>query len=166
MLFGTALPVFAVLSTEPWVRVSYLSFLFHTIPVVSLSVAILVFLKRHGWVRPVDIPILNWEVGLFQIIRWPWVVYGSLMGVMMAIRRRPVVFRVTPKGTQHPISLSWRILLPYVLVVISSFLPALLVEDAGDAKGYYFFLILSQIIYVTALFSIVLIHFHEVANNR
>lgn len=165
MLFGTALPVFAVLSGEPWARVSYLEFLFHTIPVVILTLAVLAFLKRHGWLRPADIPLLSWEVALFQLIRWPWVVYGSLMGVVMAVRRRHVVFRVTPKGARHPASLSWRILLPYALVVVLTSLPALLVEDARDAKGYYFFLILSQVVYMTALFSIVLIHFHEVTQS-
>lgn len=162
MLCGLTLPLIAIMTHEPWVRVSYLDFLLHSLPVACLSLAIVRFLKRQGWLRPADAPLLCWEAVLFQIVRWPWAVYGSGMGILMAVRRRHVVFRVTPKGGQHPVSLHWGVLLPYMAVVVVSFVPVLLVRDAGAASGYYFFLILSQVFYVLALFSIVLIHRHEV----
>ena len=129
---------------------------------MCLSLAVVTFLKRQGWLRPVEAPLLSWEAVLFQLVRWPWAVYGSFMGVLVVIRQRNVVFRVTPKGATHPVSLRWGVLFPYIVVVVLSFFPALLVGDAGEASGYYFFLILSQVLYVLALFCIVLIHRHEI----
>lgn len=165
MLLGTAIPVIAVMSAAPWARVSYPDFLLHTVPVVALTVAILAFLRNHAWLRPTRVPLFSWEVGLFQVIRWPWVVYGSCMGILAAIGRRQMPFRVTPKGVRPPVSLSWKVLTPYLAVVVLSFLPPVLVENPGDARGYCLFLILSQLIYLTALFSIVLIHCHENSAN-
>jgi cellulose synthase (UDP-forming) len=166
MLFGLSLPVIAVLSRRPLVSVSYLAFLLHTAPLGCLTLAILAFLKRHGWLRPRNAPIFSWEVALFQVIRWPWAVYGSLTGVITAFRPRQVDFRVTPKGTRHARALQWRILLPYMTVVVVSFLPSLWTADAGAANGYYFFLIVSQLVYVTALLSIVWIHRYEVTKRN
>jgi cellulose synthase/poly-beta-1,6-N-acetylglucosamine synthase-like glycosyltransferase len=163
MVFGLTLPLIAVITEEPWVRVSYVDFLFHSVPVACLTLAILSFLKRYSWLRPVDAPILSWEAALFQIIRWPWSVYGSVMGVVMAFRGSHVVFRVTPKGGTHCASLRWSVLLPYISVVVLSFVPEFFVREAGAASGYFFFLILSQVVYVVALFSIILIHRHEAA---
>jgi cellulose synthase (UDP-forming) len=167
MLCGLTLPVVAIVTKQPWVRVSYTDFLLHSFPVTCLSLAILAFLQRQKLLRPVEAPLCSWEAVLFQLVRWPWAVYGSLMGVVMVVRQRNVEFRVTPKGVSHPESLRWRVLLPYIVVVVLSCIPVLLVGDAGDASGYYFFLILSQILYVLTLFSIVLIHRHEIKNlNR
>jgi cellulose synthase (UDP-forming) len=104
---------------------------------------------------------VSWETALFQIIRWPWDLYGSVMGVATVLRRRSVTFRVTPKGGAKPTSLSCTLLTPYISVMVVTFLPTLLVSDAGAAKGYFFFLIMSQVVYVTALLNIVWIHCHE-----
>jgi hypothetical protein len=41
-----------------------------------------------------------------------------------------------------------------------------LMKDAGAADGYYFFLMLSQILYVVTLLSIVLIHRYEVTRSQ
>lgn len=165
MLCGVVLPIIAVLTGEPWVRVSYLEFVLHTLPLMALIIAVFGFLKRHGWLRPQQSPVITWETVLFQVIRWPWAVWGSLMGVTMAVCRQKVVFRVTPKGARHPVSLRWKVLAPYLSIVVLTFLPTLIVDDAGAATGYFFFLILSQFTYLAALFCIVLIHRHEVANN-
>lgn len=162
MLCGLTLPLVAVITKEPWVRVSYVEFLLNSLPVTLLSLTIVWFLKLKGALRPADAPLLSWEAPLFQIVRWPWALYGSLMGIVMAVRRCNVAFRVTPKGAMHPVSLQWKVLIPYIVVVVLSFAPVLTFEDAGDANGYYFFLIVSQALYVITLFSIVLIHRYEV----
>jgi cellulose synthase (UDP-forming) len=161
MLCGLTLPVLAIITKEPWVRVNYVEFLLHALPVTCLAMTILAFLKRHKSLRPADAPLLSWEAALFQLVRWPWAIYGSLMGVVMVVRRHTVTFRVTPKGDTRPTSLHWSLLFPYIAVVVISFFPMLVVGDAGPANGYFFFLILSQVVYVLALYSIVLIHRHE-----
>lgn len=162
MLIGLALPVVAVMTKEPWVRVSYLDFIVHSLPLTLLTLAVQKFLKENQLLRPSNSPCITWEMFLFQIIRWPWSLYGSVMGAVMSIRQKNVVFRVTPKGGSHDETMAWQILMPYLAVLAVSFLPTLFVADAGTAKGYFFFLIMTQFMYTIALFSIVLIHRREV----
>jgi hypothetical protein len=49
---------------------------------------------------------------------------------------------------------------------VFTYLPASLIENAGSAKGYFFFLIAAQITYLIALFSVVLIHRSEVERRN
>ncbi len=163
MLMGILLPLLAIIWNQPWVNVKYIDFLLHTLPLLCLSVAIPAFMKHAAILRPATAPLFSWEAALFQILRWPWVVYGSLMGVRMAIYPSTVEFRVTPKGALRQRSLSWKVLAPCIAVLAVTFTPTLLVYDAGAAKGYYFFLIIIQIIYVAALAGMVLVHRHEVS---
>ena len=166
MFCGLTLPILAVVLKRPLVQVSYLDFLLHSIPVAALTLAVPWFLKQQGCLRPCDSPVFTWEMGLFQVIRWPWAAYGSIMGLVMVVCRRNVAFRVTPKGTEHPASLPWKVLTPYIAVLVLTWLPTLFVKDAGAAEGYFFFLILSQVVYSLALLLIVLIHRHEVTKQK
>ncbi len=162
---GLMLPVLAIATGQPWVEVSYIEFVLHTLPLCMLLIAIQSTLKQAGTLRPHNSPLLSWESALFQIVRWPWALYGSLMGVWMVVRKQHVEFRVTPKGAIAPTSLPWKVLAPYVAVLVFTFVPTILVRDAGRATGYYFFVILTQVFYAAALFSLVLVHRHEVERN-
>ena len=162
---GLMLPVLAIATGQPWVDVSYLAFVLHTLPLCLLLLAIQNTLKQAGMLRPTNSPLLSWELALFQIVRWPWALYGSLMGVWMVVRKQSVVFRVTPKGATSPTSLPWKVLAPYIAVMVLTFVPTMFVNDAGQASGYYFFVILTQVFYAVALFSLVLVHRHEIQRN-
>ncbi|MDX1585928.1 MAG: glycosyltransferase [Balneolaceae bacterium] len=161
MLIGFLLPIIAVITYTPWVAVSYLDFISFSIPLTLSILAIIWFLKKNKWLRPVDSPIISWEMALFQLVRWPWALYGSIMGVVMVLRSKNVIFKVTPKDAKPEFSLKWKVLLPYMLVIGLSFLPSIYIRDAGSASGYHFFLILNTIINLVVLFSIVLIHHRE-----
>ncbi len=162
MMIGILLPPIAIFWRQPWVNVNYIDFLLHTLPLLCLSMVIPAILKQSAVLRPAEASLFSWEVGLFQLVRWPWVIYGTLMGVYTAVCRCHVEFRVTPKGAMHPISLSWRVLAPYIAILFITFTPTLMGCDAGSAKGYYFFLILTQLSYTTALAGVVLVHRYEV----
>jgi cellulose synthase (UDP-forming) len=161
MLFGHLLPIIAVFSHQPWVSVSYLDYITFSIPISFSILAIVWFMKKNGWLRPHYSPIICWEVALFMIIRWPWALYGSIMGIVMVIRKKQVHFKVTPKGANVEPSLKWPILYPYMAIILISFIPSILEEDAGDANGYYLFLILTLLMYTVALLSIIIIHKNE-----
>lgn len=161
MLVGHLLPIVAVVSRQPMVSVGFLDFLQHSLPVTVSILAIIWFLKDNGWLKPTDSPVFSWEAALFQIMRWPWALYGSVMGVVMAIRQKATVFKVTPKGVLAEPALNWSILYPYIACVVLSALPAIFIKDAGSAAGYNFFLIFNAIIYVVLLYSIIIIHYKE-----
>lgn len=163
---GLTLPVLAILWKEPWVDVSYVEFLLHFLPLCLLALSIQSYLKSLGCLRPHQSPILSWEAALFQLVRWPWALCGSMMGVWMVVRRQNIVFRVTPKGGSAPESLPWKVLAPYMGILIGTFIPVMMVRDAGRASGYYFFIILTLVSYMIALCSLVLIHRYEISRNQ
>lgn len=161
MLLGFSLPIAAVMGGFAWVEVSYIDFLVHSIPITLSVTGVVWFLKQSGCLRPAYAPIISWEGILFQLIRWPWALFGTVMGLVAVMRNKQTAFRVTPKevGAQPP--LNWRLLSPYFAIVGISFLVSVLVPDAGSASGYHFFLITNVITYVIALIAIVRLHNHE-----
>ena len=161
MLIGHLLPIIAVLMKKPWVMVSFTAFLQHSFPVLVSILAIIWLLKINDWLKPCYSPILSWEAMLFQIVRWPWSLYGSIMGVIVVFRKKNIIFKVTPKDVVANPPMNWSILYPYIITIIISALPAIILQDAEDASGYIFFLIFNVIIYTVLLFSIIIIHFNE-----
>ncbi len=166
IVIGLLLPVIAIVGRQPWVEVSYVDYLIHGMPLMLMSLATLQFLKLQGLLRPYDSPVLSWEAALFQLVRWPWSLYGSLMGIWVVVSKRNVDFRVTPKGQLQASSLPWKILAPYFFVVALSFGATILVRDAGDAAGYYFFIMLTLAFYTAASCALVLVHHHEVKRDH
>jgi len=97
-LLGTFLPVIAVITGNPWITVSFIDFLLYSIPVNLATLAIVWFLKMNGWFRPSNAPVISWEIALFQLFRWPWALFGSIMGIVVTVKKKTPGFKVTPKG--------------------------------------------------------------------
>lgn len=158
---GLTLPVIAIAIREPWVNVSYLDFLLRFTPLCLAAAAIQYFLRSLTLFRPSESPVFSWEGALFQLVRWPWSFYGSLMGVWTVIRGKQTAFRVTPKGSSENSALPWKVLAPYFGVMIISFFPAAFLPSAGRASGYYFFIILTLVSYAIATAALVVVHRRE-----
>ncbi len=154
MLIGTLLPVIALATDTPLVQVSYFDFLGHMLPVTIATMCLTWYLKIHGWLRPTNSPIFSWEVALFQIVRWPWVLYGTAMGITAAIRKKQLPFRVTPKGKVPEPGLAPKLFVPYVLILAITLVFGFAYSEAIDARGYHYFILLNATIYTSACFSI------------
>lgn len=161
MLIGSALPLMAVISKQTWVSVSFIEFLLRSVPLTASILGVVWYLKRNGWLKPFYSPIISWEAMLFQLMRWPWALYGSVMGILLVLTKKKIEFKVTPKGNILPSSVDWSVLAPYYAMILISSLPVLLIRDAGHANGYIFFLIIQIISYVILIFSLILIQLHE-----
>src|SRR5439155_1712467 len=77
-LFGTMtllsyqIPIVALTSQSPWVRVNYPIF-FLLSGLYSASTLLVVYWTRSaGYLRPVNAPILSWEAIVYELARWPW----------------------------------------------------------------------------------------------
>ena len=160
-LIGTFLPVIAVITGEPWVSVSFIDFILYSFPVTLSVMSVIWFLKKNKLFRPVNAPIISWEIMLFQILRWPWAVYGSLMGIAVVLRKKTPVFKVTPKGGSEERSLSWMILLPYIVLILLSALPGIFIQQNNQASGYHYFLFFNVITYNVLLFCILISNYYE-----
>jgi cellulose synthase/poly-beta-1,6-N-acetylglucosamine synthase-like glycosyltransferase len=160
-MLGTILPVIAVFTGKVWVSVVFFDFLRYSIPTAISIMAVVWYLKQNLWLRPVNAPIMSWEIILFQILRWPWAFYGSLMGLVTVIRKKSPGFKVTPKGESENTSLSWSVLSPYIVLTIISAIPGILIQHDDSAAGYHFFLIINVFTYIALIFSIIILNHYE-----
>jgi cellulose synthase (UDP-forming) len=155
------LPMIVLTYGHNFVSVTYPDFLLHFMP-QSLMILIMAFWWRSsGTFRPADGKIFSWEAMLFLLARWPWVLAGTSAAFRDWMTGSFVDFRVTPKGTSEVDPLPFRVLAPYILVVLISIAPVLLVRDAGETRGFYIFAIINTCFYMFLLFMIVRQHAHE-----
>uniref|UniRef100_Q6W2D5 Cellulose synthase catalytic subunit [UDP-forming] n=2 Tax=Sinorhizobium fredii (strain NBRC 101917 / NGR234) TaxID=394 RepID=Q6W2D5_SINFN len=153
-----AMPLLALGRAESLVAVSYPDFLAHFAPLSIVLILMAYRWRATGTFRPYDAKILSWECTLFLFARWPWALAGTLAAIRDWLTGSFVDFRVTPKGTSEVDPLPLRVLLPYAGLALAAVLPVLLIDDVGEAKGFYLFSIMNAAIYGLLLVVIVLRH--------
>ncbi|MFE0018061.1 glycosyltransferase family 2 protein [Mesorhizobium sp. NPDC059054] len=156
-----ATPIVALVRGENFVAVTYPDFLAHFLPQSLVLVVLCYRLRASGIFRPVDGKIISWESALFLLARWPWALAGSIAAIRDWLTGTFVDFRVTPKGTSEVDPLPFRVYAPYVLIVVSSALPALLIQDAGASRGFYLFAIINSLSYAVLIVVILIRHGRE-----
>lgn len=155
------LPTVVLLYGRNFVSVTYPDFLLHFMP-QSLMILIMAYWWRaSGTFRPVDGKIFSWEAMLFLLARWPWVLAGTFAAFRDWMTGSFVDFRVTPKGTTEADPLPFRVIAPYLFVVLISIAPVLLVREAGETRGFYIFAIVNAFFYVFLVFMILRQHARE-----
>jgi cellulose synthase (UDP-forming) len=160
MLVMTVIPASALWLDTRIVNVAYPYFFFFG-GAVSLSlVAMFHRLRRFGLFRPVDAKILSWEGTLFLFARWPWSLAGVIAAVIDNAFGYTAQFRVTPKGENNINPLPFRVLVPYVLLVLFCGLPVVLL-DVRTAFGYLMFSWINALVYGALLICIILKHAKE-----
>lgn len=155
------MPIVALARGKNFVAVSYPDFLAHFAP---LSIALLLLAWRwraSGTFRPFDAKIFSWEMMFFLFARWPWALAGCVAAVRDFITGSHVDFRITPKGASDVDPLPLRILIAYGVLSVASVLPALLVDDAVETRGFYIFAIFNAVLYTLLLLTILVQHARE-----
>jgi cellulose synthase/poly-beta-1,6-N-acetylglucosamine synthase-like glycosyltransferase len=161
MLASVAIPIVAIATRTPFVRVSLGGFYLHFGPPTLVMLLTVVWLRELKWLRPRAAKAFSWEIALFQVVRWPWALFGCAQAVAGRIARRDFNFKVTPKGRTGPAPLPLRVVAPYLLLALASATPALLGLNAGPANGYYTLALINIALYMTAAVSILALHIHE-----
>ncbi|QIG52018.1 glycosyltransferase [Nordella sp. HKS 07] len=156
-----AMPIIALVRGENFVNVTYPDFLLHFAPLSAVLVLLAYRWRANGSFRPVDAKILSWEFSLFLFARWPWAVAGTIAAVRDWLTGSFVDFRITPKGASEVDFLPLRVLAPYAALSIASVLPALLIANAGDSRGFYIFAIINAALYAVLLLVVVVQHARE-----
>lgn len=162
MLGMVLLPAFALITRTPLVRVQIGSFYLHFLPVGLTLIVVLGWLRHRRMLRPADAPVLSWEAILFLLVRWPWAMIGCAHAVWQLLAGRDDRFKVTPKRREGEYrTLPSRILVPYLALSAISLLPALLIKDAGAARGYYLWSLVNGVIYLFVAVAVVSLHMYE-----
>jgi cellulose synthase (UDP-forming) len=154
-----AWPLAALFFNRAWMNVHYPSFLLLSSLQVVLTILPVLFLRRLGLLRPMDSPVLSWELMLFQLSRGPWVLAGVVSGLRACLGHSPKPFRVTRKlGDAGVMPRSY--LLPYLLFSLLGVIGVVLfANQAWHARGYVLLSLISTLmISVTALAIVFLNH--------
>jgi cellulose synthase (UDP-forming) len=159
LMFAT--PIIALVRGENFVAVTYPGFLAHFTPLSIVLILMAYRWRATGSFRPSDAKVLSWEAMFFLFARWPWALAGAIAAVRDWATGSFVDFRVTPKGSSEVDPLPFRILAPYGVLSIASALPVLLIDDTGEARGFYIFAIVNAILYALLLLVIVVRHARE-----
>ncbi|GAB3699520.1 glycosyltransferase family 2 protein [Corynebacterium nasicanis] len=115
---GFLIAPLAVVLDQQWMRMNFLMFLLLTFLVTLPLVGVTWIQRRAGLLRPNDVPLINWESGVFQLVRWPYLLQGALAGVRQVLTRKQVQFRVTPKGDTGLTPMSVKVIVPYVVLAL------------------------------------------------
>jgi len=161
MLIAFLFPIIALVTGQPWVDVSLPEFIVRSWVLILTGVIALSFVKRNGWLRPVDAPLFSWEMVFFQFVRWPWILYACLQAAFRVLLKKEFTFRVTPKGWQGAKPLPFITVLPYIIIMLVEAGTAILISDPEKAGGYYYFCIAYSLTYMVVLVTIIVLHVKE-----
>lgn len=159
-----ATPAAALIFDFNLAGVTYPDFILHAAPPALLLTAVIIRLARLGHCRPVQTKVLSWEGALYPLVRWPWVLIGTVTALRDWWTGAAVEFRVTPKGSATDAAMPVRVVTPFVLLSVGSSLPALLLSGIRDAQGFYFIALLNATFYTILTLVIFIMHNRE--NNR
>ncbi|MDQ3239555.1 MAG: glycosyltransferase [bacterium] len=161
MVIAYLLPIIVILTGEPWTNVSYVNFVAISLMPTSSALLTVWWIKRIGLLRPYYTPILSWEMVLFQLSRWPWIIWAMVMGILTVVQKKQIEFRVTPKGVKaiEPVSLD--LLTPYFVISATSALIVIIGSKSPSVSGYYYFAILNSFIYLGLILTTILMHVKE-----
>lgn len=162
MLVSYLLPIIALINRTPWMNVDYLSFVLFSSPVTLVTILLVAWIRRLLVLRPHDAKIISWEMVLFQLTRWPWILWGTASALIDSISQKNFDFRVTPKGKTAVSPLPVRTLLPYIILAVLAAGVVIVQNNPGNAQGYYYFLIMASITYASSLFAIVIRNTYEI----
>ncbi|MEJ5919528.1 glycosyltransferase family 2 protein [Corynebacterium sp. H78] len=160
-LIGTLLAPASVVFDFPWASINFLEFLVF-LNLLSLPlVAMVGLLRGAGLLRPVDSKIISWELVLYQIVRWPFLVHGTIAGARQVLTGKKTEFRVTPKAMTGVEPFAFNQLIPLLLVIYVQLIPGIWGLVADRSIGYAGLCLLGAVLYAVAAFSMPILHAAE-----
>ncbi|WP_420700314.1 glycosyltransferase [Corynebacterium glutamicum] len=163
---GFLIAPLAVILDQQWMSMNLLTFIiFSNITWIPL-VGMIAILRKANLLRPNDIPLLNWENGLFQLVRWPYLVRGFLAGLSQAVFQNKVHFRVTPKGDLGVQPISLRVMIPYHFLSLAMVAIGLWGLIDHRSIGYAGLTLLGAFIYGFVCVFVPWMHFRELPSAQ
>jgi cellulose synthase (UDP-forming) len=147
---GFISPAIALTFDFSWVSVDYLAFVgMFAMPTV-MCLVIVNWVRRCGWLRPADAPVISWRALLLMLARWPFVLVAVVEATLGAITGRRYEFRITSKGRSGARRLPLRMLVPYTVIVLISLgaiAAHLYLEPDESLDGYAYLTLANAAIY-------------------
>ncbi len=151
-------PVVALAFDLRYANVTYPEFVLHGAPAVVVLTIIAFCIRKDGFFRPMDAPVLSWEKALFLSLQWPWVLWGCTMALRDKLTGTFVDFRITPKGSAALQTLPAKVVLVYTILALGATLPVLFSDELGNARGFLLLALLNAVLYTALVVVIVWRH--------
>ena len=116
------------------------------------------FHQEQGLLRPSNAKILSWEVILFQLARWPWVVSAVFDAVRCTVNKATLEWKITPKGKADRPLIHLPMLMPYILIIAGSFFVTISTQRAPIRRGYFYLTLFNILTYLGVLVTILACH--------
>lgn len=159
-------PIMALGFDLRYANVTYPAFVLHAAPSVIALTLIAMKVRRDGFFRPIDAPVLSWEKALFLALQWPWVMWGCLMALRDKLTGTFVDFRITPKGSAAAQVLPMRVLAVYTVLALGATLPVLFSTELANARGFLLLALLNAVLYTALVVIIVWRHLADTGALR
>lgn len=155
-------PIVALVFDLRYANVTYPDFILHAAPSIIVLTLIAFRIRRDGFFRPHDAPVISWEKALFLPLQWPWAFWGCAMAIRDKVTGTFVDFRITPKGKAAAQVLPVKIIVVYTALALGATLPVILSEELGNARGFLLLALLNAVLYTAV---VVVIVWHHLADT-
>jgi cellulose synthase (UDP-forming) len=162
VLLGTyLLPLLALVLGISFAHVGYVEFLLWSAPPTAASLAVIHWIKKQGLLRPANAKVLSWEVVLFQLARWPWVISAIIDAAKCTFSKATLEWKITPKGKGDRPGIQSTMLMPYLFIVAGSLLATIFHPPSHYTMGYFYLTLFNILTYLALLATIVACHNFE-----
>jgi cellulose synthase (UDP-forming) len=161
MLSSYLLPLLALALGVPFAHVGYAEFLGWSAPPTLSAMAVILWIKKQGLLRPANAKILSWEMVLFQLARWPWVVCAIIDAVKCSMTKTTLDWKITPKAQADKPAIPVSMFVPYIIIVIASSIVGVVHPDSPYIGGYLYLTIFNILTYVLLIATIAVCHHCE-----
>ncbi len=158
------LPLLALVFGVTFAHVGYAEFLIWSALPTAASMSVILWIKKQGLLRPANAKILSWEVILFQLARWPWVVSAIIDAAKCTFTKATLEWKITPKGSADTPAIQLPMLMPYILVVAGSAIASVFHPHTPYTTGYFYLALFNILTYVALLATVVTCH--RIENRR
>jgi cellulose synthase (UDP-forming) len=157
-------PVVALAFDLRYANVTYPDFILHAAPAPIILTLIASRIRKDGFFRPYDAPVISWEKALFLAMQWPWNLWGCIMALRDKLTGSFVDFRITPKGTETQQTLPTKVLAVYAALALGAVLPIFFSDRLADASGFLLLALLNAMMYGILVVVIVARHLSDMAD--
>ena len=167
IIFATMMPALlliapaVVIAGHPFVEVNFWAFLIASSTPVVFLVLVMEWLRHQKLLRPVQTRVINWESILFNMARWPIILFAHYEAVNFTYFQHRRFWKVTPKKKEDGNSIPAKFWMPYVGIVAIILAVQFFFASNDDTECFSFFNLLNAITYGALLILIHVLHKRE-----
>ena len=154
LLSSYLLPLLGLVTGASFAHVGYIEFLIWSALPTATSMLVILWIKRQGLLRPENAKVFSWEVMLFQLARWPWVLCAIADAAKCTMTKTTLEWKITPKGRGAKSRVQIAMLAPYILIVAASSIVSVFHANSPYTTGYFYLTLFNILTYLVLVATI------------